>query len=282
MQQRCSQYIKRWSACMLWQFWKEQVLFPTTGLTQQITGFLNIPVSKDVCKTEWNKMRISINSWPWREQLPRSQDILCDASPWTSKSGEKTFSWSIVSAISTSGWAVWPRAPTVPSWQVWNENKQRTCTVIRNETQMVQIPWCWLTSCCFFPCRCFHAWRIWILTGQCSTTAHSTYTDLWFAISVYQQPQAQSPFLFPTVYGVNLSPFYNGKKNHDVQTYIWSFLFGSLITCRAIWERRNKELECEYFGNGHRMSELIATMVTIWERRNKECKFWARAPMVTI
>ena len=56
----------------------------------------------------------------------------------------------------------------------------------------------------------------------------------------------------------------------------YAFVFGSLITCRAVWERRNEE--CEVFGNEkyELNANFSATMVTIWKTKIKKSEIGAR------
>ena len=82
------------------------------------------------------------------------------------------------------------------------------------------------------------------------------------------QPHAQSLFLFPIVFGINLIHFFDEKKDGSI------VCFGDSIPCHAIWQKQNFAAnyaycfeECNIFGNGK--CELSA----IHEGR-KRCKFW--------
>ena len=84
------------------------------------------------------------------------------------------------------------------------------------------------------------------------------------------QPHAQSLFLFPIVFGINLIHFFDGKKDGSI------VCFGDSIPCHDIWQKQNFAAndaycfeECNVFGN--EKCELNA----IQEGR-KRCKFLAR------
>ena len=82
-----------------------------------------------------------------------------------------------------------------------------------------------------------------------------------------EQPHAQkSLLLFLIVFGINLTPFFDEKKNGAAVHAI--IFFGSLITCtsRPVFKKKNRMKNTTLFGNGK--CELIVnvgtTMATCW------------------
>ena len=53
------------------------------------------------------------------------------------------------------------------------------------------------------------------------------------------QPHAQSLFLFPIVFGINLIHFFDEKDGADGNSIVF---FGASIPCHAIWPKQNEEL----------------------------------------
>ena len=104
-----------------------------------------------------------------------------------------------------------------------------------------------------------------------------------------EPPHAQSLFLFPIVFGVNLIQFFDGKNKIGLGK-IWSFVLGfrSLVAWLVPFERGGTKPEGEkIFGNGkcELIANFSATMVTSpWragrdgkcEGRNEKCEFLAR------
>ena len=88
-----------------------------------------------------------------------------------------------------------------------------------------------------------------------------------FSGKVYhpEPPHAQSLFLFPIVFGINLIHFFDGKNN-VVQGRIGSFVLGlqSLVARLAPFERVGTK-SANVFGNGkcELIANFSATMVTI-------------------
>ena len=72
--------------------------------------------------------------------------------------------------------------------------------------------------------------------------------DLCFSICRFSQvvfipraqPHAQSLFLFPIVYGINLIHFFDEEKGGSAENSIASF--GASIPCHAIWQKRRRML----------------------------------------
>ena len=58
-------------------------------------------------------------------------------------------------------------------------------------------------------------------------------------VFIPRAPNAQSLFLFPIVFGINLIHFFRSEEERCSRTF--DGLFGSSITCRAIWQRQNEE-----------------------------------------
>ena len=112
-------------------------------------------------------------------------------------------------------------------------------------------------------------------------TRRSRYGFWWFVLNNWfffnfltpAHPHAQSLFLFPIVFGINLIQFFDGKnKNRTGQDLI--ICLGFSITrhaARAIWKRGNKEGE-NIFGNGkcELIANFSATMVTSPWRERRE------------
>ena len=85
-------------------------------------------------------------------------------------------------------------------------------------------------------------------------------TDLCFSICRFSevvfipraQPHAQSLFLFPLVYGINLIHVFDEKKDGAAGNSI--VCFGASIPCHAIWQKQTKNANCfeerNVFGNG--------------------------------
>ena len=88
------------------------------------------------------------------------------------------------------------------------------------------------------------------------------------------QPHAQSVFLFPIVFGINLIYFFDEKKNGAAGNSI--VCFAASNPCHAIWpfdsanftKNANCSEEWNVFGNGK--CELSANQ----ERRNEGANFW--------
>ena len=86
------------------------------------------------------------------------------------------------------------------------------------------------------------------------------WTDLCFSICTFSQvvfipraqPHAQSLFLFPIVFGINLIHVFDEKKNGTAGNSI--VCFGASIPCQTIGEKQTKNgncfEECNVFGNG--------------------------------
>ena len=95
-----------------------------------------------------------------------------------------------------------------------------------------------------------------------------------FSGKVYhpEPPHAQSLFLFPIVFGINLIHFFDGKKNRTGQDLI--ICLGFSITrraARAIGTGTKPEGE-KIFGNGkcELIANFSATMVTSPRRERRE------------
>ena len=86
------------------------------------------------------------------------------------------------------------------------------------------------------------------------------------------QPHAQSLFLFPIVFGINLIHFFDEKKDGAAGNSI--VCFGASIPCHAIWQKQNEE------------RELFRRAQRFWQRKEwtqrpskgekLRCKFLAR------
>ena len=63
----------------------------------------------------------------------------------------------------------------------------------------------------------------------------------WGVFVLRAQPDAQSLFLFPIVFGINLIHFFDEKKDGAARNSI--VCFGASIPCHAIWEKQNEERE---------------------------------------
>ena len=124
-------------------------------------------------------------------------------------------------------------------------------------------------------------------------------TSSWFVLcdlsifsgKVYhpEPPHAQSLFLFPILFGINLIHFFNGKNKIGLGR-IWSFVLGfrSLVVRLVPFERRAREQRgWKNFGNGkcELIANFSATIVTSrscegrdgkCEGRNEKCEFLAR------
>ena len=74
-----------------------------------------------------------------------------------------------------------------------------------------------------------------------------------------EQPRAQSLLLHvcPIVFWYKFDSFFSIERM-KVQPYMWSFVSGTSITCRAFWEGRTEE--CKFFGDGK--CELVANSST--------------------
>ena len=109
-----------------------------------------------------------------------------------------------------------------------------------------------------------------------------------FSGKVYhpEPPHAQSLFLFPIVFGINLIQFFDGKNKIGLGK-IWSFVLGfrSLVARLVPFERGGRKPEAlNIFGNGK--CELIANFSATWPLRegrdgkceggNEKCAFLAR------
>ena len=105
-------------------------------------------------------------------------------------------------------------------------------------------------------------------------------TDLCFSICRFSevvfilraQPHAQSLFLFPIVFGINLIHFFDEKKDGAAGNLI--VCFGALIPCHAIWQKQNEEREL--FRRAQRFWQQ-----KVWTQRPSrgeklKCKFLAR------
>ena len=73
------------------------------------------------------------------------------------------------------------------------------------------------------------------------------------------QPHAQSFFLFPIVFGINLIHFFDEKKVGAAGNSI--VCFGASIPCHAIWEKQKEE------------RELFRRAQRFWQR-----KVWSQCP----
>ena len=92
-------------------------------------------------------------------------------------------------------------------------------------------------------------------------------TDLCFSICRFSevvyilpaQPDAQSLFLLPIAFGINLIHFFDEKKDGAAGNSI--VCFGASIPCHAIWQKQNEE------------RELFRRAQRFWQR-----KVWAQCP----
>ena len=108
-------------------------------------------------------------------------------------------------------------------------------------------------------------------------------TPSWFVFSICRfsqvvfipraQPHAQSLFLFPIAFGINLIHFFNEKKDSWAGNSI--VCFAASIPCHAIWQCEFYE-ECELFRRVQRFWQR-----KVWTQRHSRgeklrCKFLAR------
>ena len=107
-------------------------------------------------------------------------------------------------------------------------------------------------------------------------------TDLCFSICRFSQvvfipraqPHAQSLFVFPIVFGINLIHFFDEKKDGAAESSI--VCFGPSIPCHPIWQKQNEE--CELF---RRVQRFWHAQRKVWTQRHSReekvrCKFLAR------
>ena len=97
-----------------------------------------------------------------------------------------------------------------------------------------------------------------------------------FSRDVYPraQPHAQSLFLFPIVFGINLIHLFNGKKDGAAGNSI--VCFAASISCHAIWQLCEFYEECKLFRRVQRSWQR-----KVWTQRHSRweklrCNFLAR------